>query len=490
MKKTIIFDTIGTLPTEITTGSVTAETGVDTENVRSMVFDEIHSSKGKKGKKAFRKRLTVILVAAAVGVAALGTVTAGAMGGFNNVIGEHFSGENLNGVYAGGDVNIQTADGIKAELAGVAGDDSSAMSIIQISKADGSELVSDYRNAYVRNHDVLDYTLNEKIDFANINVEEYAKYLEKNDIIEDEKYPLVLSSNAKNNQEYEYNQAYIKMPAWVQVTNHDYWTQNEGKAGMKDEYYLTDSSHISGYYMYNFGAAGYSYDEENGHTINPKGETAEIEQKALYIYQPVKIIHEGSIADWFDDKKIMVETLKKYAPSITEDEVITYDPETFRWMIAKKTVLNIDLNASYKLNYKNTDVEFAPTNNTLAFDNISYTVNSIHSGPFVTALNITVNDDITSYDIPEYGNYFDFYGYHNGWLEKFGFHSDIRINLTNGKSVDAVINCVSSGASFDENGGTFSCLVGYYDDSQNIWLTINPSEIKSITIAGQTITAK
>ena len=68
------------------------------------------------------KRTSITVAAAIAATLAIGTVGAGATGSFNQVFGENFAGEKVNGVYAGTNVNVKTADAYSAEFLGISGE--------------------------------------------------------------------------------------------------------------------------------------------------------------------------------------------------------------------------------------------------------------------------------------------------------------------------------------------------------------------------------
>ena len=112
MKKQI-FDMYDKIPEGVDINSIDSEMEIDSMDIKKAVISKINSEKAKK-KVGFSKKLAITLIAAAVGITVLGTVGVGAMGGFNQAFGERFSGEKVNGIYSGGNVNIKTNDNVKA----------------------------------------------------------------------------------------------------------------------------------------------------------------------------------------------------------------------------------------------------------------------------------------------------------------------------------------------------------------------------------------
>ena len=138
MKKQI-FDMYDKIPDGVDVNTVEPDMIIDPAKIKREVVTMIKT--GKVRKSSFRKKLTITLIAAAVGTAVLGTIGVGAMGGFNEAFGERFSGEKINGIYPGGNVSISTNDDVKAELLGIAGDKNKVMAAVTVKKADGSALV-------------------------------------------------------------------------------------------------------------------------------------------------------------------------------------------------------------------------------------------------------------------------------------------------------------------------------------------------------------
>ena len=157
MKKTRnIFNYMLNEPENIDEKTIYENTGVNADNVKELVMNKIHESKSAN-KKNRKKKITFTLIAAAAAVAVLGT-TAAATGSFNSVFGEMLAGEMKGGMYAGGNVQVQSDD-LDIDFKGIAGDKHEVYGMMTITKKDGS--------AFVENTD--DYffgyeAFNEKVD--------------------------------------------------------------------------------------------------------------------------------------------------------------------------------------------------------------------------------------------------------------------------------------------------------------------------------------
>ena len=157
MKKTRnIFNYMLNEPENIDEKTIYENTGVNADNVKELVMNKIHESKSAD-KKNRKKKITFTLIAAAAAVAVLGT-TAAATGSFNSVFGEMLAGEMKGGMYAGGNVQVQSDD-LDIDFKGIAGDKHEVYGMMTITKKDGS--------AFVENTD--DYffgyeAFNEKVD--------------------------------------------------------------------------------------------------------------------------------------------------------------------------------------------------------------------------------------------------------------------------------------------------------------------------------------
>jgi len=151
MKKTRnIFNYMLNEPENIDEKTIYENTGVNADNVKELVMNKIHESKSAD-KKNRKKKITFTLIAAAAAVAVLGT-TAAATGSFNSVFGELLAGEMKGGMYAGGNVQVQSDD-LDINFKGIAGDKHEVYGMMTITKKDGSAFVEntdEYENGCER----------------------------------------------------------------------------------------------------------------------------------------------------------------------------------------------------------------------------------------------------------------------------------------------------------------------------------------------------
>lgn len=150
MKEDNIFDRLENDFDSIADETVIVDTGINPENVRRMVMEEIS---GKK-KRRFSKKIVVGLIAAALSVGVL-TTGAVASGSFNATFAEWFSGDCEIGLYSGGNVYAaSSSDDFDVNVLGVAGDDDEAYVAIEIRRKDGKSFdISGNRNIDFENAD-------------------------------------------------------------------------------------------------------------------------------------------------------------------------------------------------------------------------------------------------------------------------------------------------------------------------------------------------
>ena len=139
-----IFNYLQTDPENIDEKTIYENTGINPDNVKELVMNKIHESKSVKKNTGKIIRFTLIAAAAA--------------GSFNSVFGSMLAGEMKGGMYAGGNVQVQSDD-LDIDFKGIAGDKHEVYGMMTITKKDGS--------AFVENTD--DYffgyeAFNEKVD--------------------------------------------------------------------------------------------------------------------------------------------------------------------------------------------------------------------------------------------------------------------------------------------------------------------------------------
>lgn len=135
MKQYNPFDNLENINDNIDEQTIYENTGVSYKNIKSKVFDNIHS-KQKKGLKKLSVVGKVVIIAATL----LLSTTAYAFGSFNDAFGYVFSGEYEDGWYSGGNAVIEcNDDSLNVELLGVTGgNNSEAYIAYKITKKDGT----------------------------------------------------------------------------------------------------------------------------------------------------------------------------------------------------------------------------------------------------------------------------------------------------------------------------------------------------------------
>lgn len=474
MKSKHIFDTIGKLPEEISTESVVTDTGVDTENVRRMVFNEIHS--GKKTKKPFRKRLTVTLVAATLGIAAVGTLTVGAMGGFNKAFGEFFAGEQSSAkLYSGGFVNINNSSDYNVKLLGVAGDEYNAYATLTIQNTDGSEFTAAPDTDYIRSY-LSDYDPDNS-DYISTAVEgEYTFN--------------------------EYDSVSLKIPFITYLTSDRYYYHfDTGYTDFGGELYygFTDNSTINCMALYR------STNEIE--PLNLKGEEMKVEINDLYIYHEIEDICETTIVYPSPDEENQEidftqqdeadKKIREIRKNLKDDQAVVYRIKigndgkhltmTTSYALANVTKLTVDMTGTWRLNYRDdTTIEIPNAEKTIVHnlrnkenETVSYDVKGIKASSFAVTVNIQAEEKAAEYDDSVWGGYNDLYAEIS--------LSDPIITLENGEKIIGYFQSdTNSGSYYYETGGNFNIEFMYTINDQRV--VINPEEIKSIELEGETIT--
>lgn len=105
------------------------------------ITDGVMSNIGKGGrKKNMGKRITISLIAAAVGIGIVGTTVFASLGGLDAAFSSVFAGDmNAANLYNGGNVLIDTDDeNLNINLLGVTGDDKTAYAAIELTHNDGT----------------------------------------------------------------------------------------------------------------------------------------------------------------------------------------------------------------------------------------------------------------------------------------------------------------------------------------------------------------
>ena len=492
MKKQI-FDMYDKLPEGIDTDTIKPEMNIDSEKIKTEVVTMIKAGKGKKRKSSFRKKLTVTLIAAAVGTAVLGTIGVGAMGGFNEAFGERFAGERINGIYPGGNVNISTNDKVKAEFLGIAGDKNKVMAAVTVKKTDGSAFV-DYDD--IENTIVIP-------DIRTVNC------LDENGQIP-EQMPFFLSNSSMPQIEGG-DYLYATVSAWTKMkfsSSSDYYTNENGEDVCFDyndyDMRLTDKNTAK--MIYFIGREDYTL----------TGETMKVKQDKIYILHKDEMLAENLVDIFLTNENGISEEKREKLASVLENEkkivaehkdslkenqtiiavtdreatVDNYNETDSR--IVKRTLYTVtvtevpvQLEGSWQLNYNSTEIDIN-TANGLAFENVPYEVENLKAGSFSSEITIKTDNDLSS---------FGDNSVYNGWVEDL-LETDIEITMKKGEKLKGLWSSAPIGISdiSDPRDGTrFTIEISYYryNDYNNltVWSNLNADEIVSMKIAGQEIIA-
>ncbi len=122
---------------------------IDYRAIQTGAFEQLGL---KKKKRFFRKGLTIGLIAAAIGISAIG-VGVVASGSFKNVFNGFMGGDTPDGIGTGSDFSV-SCENNNVELNGLCGNGTSVYAVYTIEKKDGTDFVKDYKNtitAYERN---------------------------------------------------------------------------------------------------------------------------------------------------------------------------------------------------------------------------------------------------------------------------------------------------------------------------------------------------
>ena len=297
MKKTRnIFNYMLNEPENIDEKTIYENTGVNADNVKELVMNKIHESKSAN-KKNRKKKITFTLIAAAAAVAVLGT-TAAAAGSFNSVFGEMLAGEMKGGMYAGGNVQVQS-DELDIDFKGIAGDKHEVYGMMTITKKDGS--------AFVENAD--------EYFFA------YEAYNQKVDC-----------------QFSPMNQLMGKL-----------WYFGQESNGGNITYTFKDTNTVNAIISY-------------GSQYNIIGETLTVNESKPLFYHTDKVICTAEETDEFfsniDENTDMSQAphltaQRKYENTLNENQIFTFDAKG-NFVIASEYPFTLDYDLSVKLNYKDT----------------------------------------------------------------------------------------------------------------------------------------
>lgn len=317
---------------------ITESSEIDYRSVRSNAFEQLGLN--PKTKKPFRKKIAVMLAASLSALAVIGTVV-GASGQFHTAFGNYFTGESSGELYGGSNVSLKVKEGYRAALLGITGDETGAYIAVELSNADGSDIVSDVNNSFVGE------------SFPSITKD---KTVQKDDF----------SFNMHLDREYEY------------IENNDE-ISNIG-LGYGFDCSFSDTKTIKAIFRVNTDG------------IDPVGKDCKIViDPKFYAYHIESVVCDydvdSYVRDGYDLDSYPQSIADQYASLLNDDQILTVyhdkKADTFQWVIAERTVLNTGLDLSLTLDYEPSSNHLEPANNNLyEYNGAQLSVNDISVGAF------------------------------------------------------------------------------------------------------------
>lgn len=338
MKTNNIFDHMDKDKDNISEQTVIEDTGVNTDRVREIFMNKVNES--KKTNKKSKKKVFVVLAAAVAATLAVGTVTAGATGSFNNAFGQIFAGEAADGMYAGGNVSVKS-DIVNIDFNGITGDKNEVYGLMALSNKDGK--------GFVENTDGY-YLLSDDQNALNGNV-------------------------------------HCTRSLADQLSAKLYYRPDCGSGAI--DYYFKEDGTIEALISYR--------DDE----FNIIGETLTFNEDHVLLCHTDKVFytwdefsklqseHNDENDPFWKDGNIIEQLNKKYSKDLKENQVITFD-----WQgsisIITQTKLDLGIEGSVKLNYKDTSVKFndAAGKKTTYSGTRDMTVKELEVNPFSLKLDL------------------------------------------------------------------------------------------------------
>ncbi len=447
METNNIFDHMERDIDDLSEQTIIEDTGVNTENVRVIFMKKVNADKTTTAaKKHNKKKVLIVLAAAVAATLAVGTVTAGAMGSFNSVFGEHFAGEKVNGIYSGGNIHIETDPLYEAELLGVAGDRYDAVAAVSFKRADGKNFADTTDGYYVEPI---------CINSANDGV-----------IISDDK------------EEYG-----VKLTAFQEL-QHRFEGVNINEYAFSS-YKLTSPDTIKG--IYNIKRDTYEL----------TGQKMEVAVTNLYLMHDVSdidtldiVFSENGIDELELDKNraAVEQKIKEASQSLGENQIVHRTVEckenengtlvvTMKFTVTDYEKLNVQLKGSWNLNYKPNEIKKEAVEDTFSYQGVDYQVSDIEAGAFDTRITLNITNGAVSSD-NQNAEYAD------SWESGIA-SQEMKVTLTNGEVLEGFTSFpYAANGSGSENQVVVSMM--YVRD--NDWISVNPEEVVSIEFAGNVIT--
>ncbi|MBQ1545934.1 MAG: hypothetical protein IIZ59_00175 [Clostridia bacterium] len=463
MKTKNIFDKLENENT-IIDSTVIENTGVSTERVMEMVKQEI----GNTGKVVHmgKKRKTALKITALIAAALTASiVTASALDGFNAAFGSLFAGDSPDGLYSGGDLNIES-ENTNIEFLGIAGDDYVVAAAMKLRKNDGTAYVDDIENTWI----------------APSSTEELSDYLYG-------AFPTIICSEISD----RYNIRYTT-PAWFNIKYPDAVEEDGSRWDLLGTFglYFDDPSTINAYIYSSTWAGGIRGETMTASADNISAYTV---QEIVYDYSE----HLDDNIDEYGDKVNMdfhahlTEELQTFGTGEKNGVRVMVNPETSDIVLAHETPLDISFKLSVKMNYKNSSTEFEMKDLDKCFAKWNTGASgSLKVTPFNATLNVKLEEEMVhSYDEAK-----------TIILGEEEWNEYLRAYRSNPETLTLTLDDGTTVTAFDEgwtaDAGTtetqFTVLYQFFTDngdgSRVYPIAIDPNKIVSIEAGGTIIYEK
>ena len=328
MKTENIFDKLENENTVIDS-TVIENTGVSTERVMAMVKQEIANT-GKVVHIGSKRKTALKITALIAAVLTASVITASALDGFNAAFGSLFAGDSPDGLYSGGNLQIES-ENTNVEFLGIAGDDHVVAAAMKLRKNDGTAYIDDIENTWI----------------APSSSEELSDYLYG-------RFPTIICSEITE----RYNISYTT-PAWFNIKYPDALNADGSRWDLLGTFdlYFEDASTINAYIYSSTWAGGM-----RGETMTASADkiSAYTVQEILYDYSE----HIDENIDEYGDRVNMdfhahlTEQLQTFGTGEKDGVRVMVNPETSDIVLAHETPLDISFSLSVKMNYKNSSVKY------------------------------------------------------------------------------------------------------------------------------------
>lgn len=366
MKTENIFDKLENEST-ISDSTLIENTGVSTERVLDMVKQEIGST-GKVIHFGKKRRTAIKITALIAAVLTASVITASALDGFNSAFGSLFAGDSPDGLYSGGDLEIESNENTSVEFLGIAGDDYIVASAMKLRNNDGT--------AYIAEEDV------ENSWIAPASTDNTADYLFG-------AFPDTI----------EYT-----TPTWFKIKN-SFFVNDEGK---RDDvistfgFYFDDSSTISAY-IYSSSSLG----AFKGETLTASADSFSVYTIEKVVYDYSEHLEENYIDEYGfkmskDFNEALTHELQTFGTGEKDGVRIMVHPETNDIVLARESPLDISFSISVKMNYKNSSVKLDMKDLDKCFDKWSAGASgSMTVTPFNASFSVKLDEEMVhTYDEP------------------------------------------------------------------------------------------